>query len=592
MIVALGTAFKKHWPALVLAFLFGLMLILPAVAAHLRFNVAFDSPANIRAADEFLYLARIREVLDGHPTIGNAYLWEYKAKPPSPLFLGEWLLAQPVFAFQKLSGQAQPQVVAADVLYDFFLPAIAFLLTYACLMAVTSQRGVALFGAAFLFFGLFPGDFARAWSPQLVFPFWLSQFLLTFLVIRDAPPSPQVRYLPWLAAANFGLLFYLYPYYWTFYLAFFAIAAFLFFLRGERPAAKLFGIIAAGGLVLAIPYIVMTVRAAALPEYVETLRRIGMIDSHFPSGLAIVVPAVLLLAVCALAIRLRIISWNRPTIFFVSGVLAAAASVNQHVITGKNLEFSSHYSMLAAFWFVFFAAYLLGSLGEWVSRRPGMRAPAMILGRWPAVSAAAAVFAVIVFGFRAGPAWFRGSPPEALAMERYGPVLDWVNRNTAPDDVIYAPPELSELIPIYTGANVYFASPARVFFVPDAEVLDRFILSRYYDTFEREFVAENFRSVFGNAAVNAALHAGRENAVRRLLGLELMPVDAVPDAAVERIENRYRELRQGDFERELKRYRVDYLVWDRSVLPDAPFDRLPFLAKRHEEGTFTIYQVY
>lgn len=564
----------RHWGAFLLAVFVGLLLVAQPLTAKFRYGIAFNHPANIRANDEGLYLARIQEVIDGYPTIGNAYLWEHKSKPPSPVFLGEWLLAQPL----KIFGIG---TVAGDVLYDFFLPAFAVLLTYTNFFLVTGRRWVSILGTAFLFFGLYPGEFARAWSPQFVFLFWLSQFLFIFSLIRGGDDVRQRTFLLFAAAANFGFLFYLYPYYWTFYLLFFVILVFLYALSGWRDSAGRILALALGGLAIAIPYFVMTVKAMQLPEYEETLRRISMIDTHVPSGIAIIVPGITLLGIAFFFFRAHYVRWDRPAVFFVSGVIAALGSVNQHLVTGKNFEFSSHYDMLSFFFFAFFAAYLFTRIlrheGRW-----------WVIFRVVLVGATLATIIPNLFDSRRQ---FAMPPAIKIAAGRYTPILDWIDREVAQDEVIYADAAISGLVPVYTNANVFFAPAARLFFLSTDELIDRFLLAHYYENIDEDFIRLHERQIYGVQFINAAAHRSQENRARSLLGLPAKPDVSLPDEAVERVFRRRDEIRERGFDRELKKYRVDYVIWDTETLPGAAFDALGFLKKIQAVDSFTIYRV-
>lgn len=565
----------RHWPTVILAFLVGLLLILPALAGKWRWGVDFDHPANIRIDDEFLYLARIREVVDGHPLIGNAYLWEHKTKPPSPLFLGEWLLAQPV----KLFGG---KVVAGSIAYDFILPPISVLLTYFFLHLVLRRWWLAFLATVFLFFGLFPGDFARALSPQLNFIFWLAQAILFFLLFgKEESFSRPKKLLAAAAALNFGLLFYLYPYYWTFYLAFLAVFALWLFYQGRGAEIKVMAAIVAGGLLLALPYSWLMWRAASLSEYTATLLRISMIYSHFPSGIKIVVPALILLGLGVWLMRKGVVATSRPAAFLASGIIAAVISVNQHVVTGRNFEFSSHYDMLSFFWFVFFGAFLILETLEssWAWRR-------LVAGGAVALSLVPVAVNLSELASLVKP-W-----PGIANSARFLPAIDWVRTNVAKDEVVYASADLAEYIPIYTSANVYFARPMRIFFMPDEEVMARFIISNYFAEFDREFVVENFRVIYGNQFINAALHNAQENKVRAALGLKAKIRDPYPAEDIRRVLERHGELRAAGFESQLKKYRADYIIWEEGDKARLEFDKLPFLEKIDGVGEFIIYKVH
>ena len=120
-----------------------------------------------------------------------------------------------------------------------------------------------------------------------------------------------------LAAFNFGLLFYFYTYYWTFYIVLFSLLTVFLFLSRFKQQAKSIAVVLGGGLVVAVPYFWLMLRALLLPEYDETLRRIGMINTHFPSGLYIVAAAIPISAI-GIFLLLRILPWNIASIFFAS----------------------------------------------------------------------------------------------------------------------------------------------------------------------------------------------------------------------------------------------------------------------------------
>ncbi len=566
------TTIIRHASAIILALFFGAVFVYPQMIAKFYYGIPFDSPSNNRIDDETFYFGRIRDVIDGYPTIGNAYLWEHKSKPPSPVFLGEYLVAQPI----RLLGMG---VVAGGVLYDALLPPILAILTYICLFRITHLRWLSILGSVYLLFGVSLSDFARIVSPQFNFLLWLTQSLLLFsLLSRDHTKRDRMVLIA-LSALNFGVLFYLYTYYWTFFLAFLGIAFFLFLLSRERERALSIVIVILGGLILAIPYFRIAVRAFRLPEYGETLRRIGMIDSHFPSGIAIVVPGVLLFVLIVVLIRGGVITWNPTAIFFSSGVLAAIASVNQHVITGKNLEFSSHYFLLSMFWFVFTGAWLLR---ETLPKLAGLRPYFILL---------LATFVVVVAlrGHTEFPAW-RETPLKRIDQNQYIPILSWLKDHIERDEVVYAPTDFSALIPIYTSANVFYSNLVRLSFISDSEIIDRFILENYFRTIDRSLVLENLTYIFGVGYIDEALHTAQENRVRMFVGLTPREIVKVPPDLVERVLERSQELHQSSFEVELKKFRVDYIVWDVIAEPVAPFDRMSSLAYVGTVGDYRIYQ--
>ncbi len=346
------------------------------------------------------------------------------------------------------------------------------------------------------------------------------------------------------------MLFYIYPYYWTFYLIFLGILIAAYFWKNRELAFKI-AAIAAGGLVLAIPYFYFNYLVSQLPYYIETLTRLGMIYSRFPSGIRIIFYTIFGLALFWLALWKKMIRTDDRTLFFISGILASAVAVNQHILTGRNLEFSSHYDMGAMFFLIFAAAYLLGKIKNW--------------RLFAAIFFIAAVF--IANGLYNYSKNVFVINENAIYQQNYAPVFDWLNKNTPKDSVVYANADLSRLIPVYAANNVFYVREANLFFISDEEVLDRFIINNFFEKFNRDFIVENVRSIYGVRYIDAYGHAVQGNKLRRFLGIKTEPEIYLPEEAIQKAEKRAQELQKRNFTEEIKNYRVDYLIWDKNKNP-------------------------
>ena len=156
---------KYHWGAVILAVIFGALMILPFIYFQIKLGSDFRGIFPEIVNDSNFYYARIKDVIDGHPFLGNAYLLEHKDELLQSVFLAEYLLAQPL----KLFGIG---INTARLIYNFLLPAIAFILAYSAFYLILKKRSWALMFSSFLFFGLFLLSFIRPISPQFNFIFW------------------------------------------------------------------------------------------------------------------------------------------------------------------------------------------------------------------------------------------------------------------------------------------------------------------------------------------------------------------------------------------------------------------------------------
>lgn len=546
---------KENYLIAVLAVFLGILMVLPYFYFQVKLGPDFNGIFPTIIDDESLYLARIKDIVDDHPFLSNAYLFEHKDGLPQQVFLAEWLLAQPV----KLFGI---DINTAHLIYNFFLPVIAFLLAYFALFLMSKSRLWSIIFSTFLFFGLFWSDFIRPVSPQFNFIFWLTQFIFLWLLIQRSDLKDASRSdLCFLALniLNFGLLFYIYPYYWTYYLIFFGLLAVAYFFTDRKLVSKIL-ITAGGGFVLAIPYFYFNYLSMQLPYYTETLTRLGLIFSYFPSGLRIVSWSAAGLLVFGLFLWKKIIQLDVKTIFFVSGILASVAAVNQHLITGRNLEFSSHYNMAAMFFVVFAAAYLIGNYLEKFPNTTIQRCIVIFGG----LAAAVAMF----YGLLDYSKKVFTVNENHVYRQNYAAVFDWLNKNTEKDSVVYANSDISRLIPVYTTNNVFYVREANLFFMSDDEVLDRFILNNFSEKFSRGFITENVRSIYGVRYIDVYGHAVQANKLRRLLGLKIEPEIYLPEEVINKVEIRARDLQSQDFRSLIKKYKIDYLVWDKNKNPD------------------------
>lgn len=582
---------KKHWSALALALILGVLMVLPFFYFKAKLGSDFRGIWPVAIDDESFYLARIRDVIDGHPFLSNAYLVEHKDGLPQQLFLAEYLLAQPLKFFKI-------DINTGHLIYNFLFPAVAFLLTYVALFMISRSCLLAAALSSFLFFGLYLTSFIRPISPQFNFIFWLTQFILLWLLI-NSQNNPNQRIYPnstdkirnvrmfirrfgllGANALNFGLLFYIYPHYWVFYFIFFGLLAAFYFWKEKMIFYNIL-FITGGGLILAIPYFYLNYLASRLPYYIETLTRLQMIYTRFPSGIRIVLWSTLGLAVFGWFLRRKIISFDAKTIFFISAVLSSVIAVNQHLITGRNFEFSNHYDMGAMFFAVFAFAYLWSQIKDKLKTKY-MRA---------------VLFAVVLLTVFSGLYGYLASIPSIIENENlfyrqnYAPIFDWLNKNTAKDSVVYTNRDLSRLIPVYTANNVFYVREANLFFISDEEVLDRFILNNFFEKFDGDFITRNVRAIYGVRYIDDYGHTVQSNKLRRMLGLKIKPEIYLPDEATAKVIARAGVLQKGVFEKEIKKYRLDYLVWDRAENPDWRIDERKF-KKVFVSGGIYVFQPF
>ena len=555
---------RRHWPAILLALAVGALTALPPLIAQQRMGDAYQGIRPLVIDDQIYYQARAHETQDGHPMLGNPYLREDKNQPAVQFWMPDMVLSY-----------FNPAVL--DVVFPFLI----IILSYAILFKLTRDKLLSLAGAALLDPGFVYSPFLRTPNPQLFVLLLLALLLLVYALERRSVVLTTFSILLG------GALFYIYPFYWTYWVVMvglaFAYALVNWWSTGERALAARLGIILGGALALGIPYFVQTYEASKLPYYAESLARFGTLHTHFPSG-----PSLTLLSLAAGAA----VAWcwyknmipRAPAAVLAAGAaLAGAIVVNQQVVTGLNYFFTVHYATFIVFFSVFTLALCVPPL-------LGRHAPTRYhtAFRW-----LFAVVVVLVILARAGPQVLHVATPQPgdTAAQRYAPVLQWLDANTHTDDVVYADPTLSTYIPAYTRDNVYFAPYAFLSYMSDREVEARFVGAHYLDPmFTRADIIAVQQDVFGLYYIARYQHAQQVNKIRTLLHLAPETVEQYPDALIAQMLASSTVLRAGTFTNALGGYRVDYVAWDSAAEPQWRVAKLAGFSKVFEANGVVIYK--
>jgi len=535
---------KTHWIALTVALFLGVATVLPQMIAVSRLGADFSGVYPTNNDDELYYLARAQEVRDGHPTLGNPYLFEYKEQPPMAFWLPDTLLSS-------FGGSIGVTPHKMFLISDLVFPAILALLSYAILFLLTRSIPLALTGMILIHLGTYFREFNRPISPQFTLIFF-EAFLLSLLrwnISRTWKPLL-------LATVCFGVVFNSYTYYWTYIVVFLGLLGTGYVLIRDFQGMRGTLAILLGGGVFGIPYILQLLESRALPEYGESLARLGMIATHVPSGVLIVALSAIFVVALFFMLWKRYVVFDRTLLLITAGVLATTVVVNQHLVTGMNLEFSSHYRQIAILMFVFGLAYLFARLLERFTARTYRIVALMLLGvvvGWSFVSASQIIVTQSVMR------------SDEIAWQRYGGVFTWLNEHTRMDDVVYANDTLSTLIPAYTHNNVLYAREANLHLMPDADVHARYVASRYFSPLNRDMVIAEEHAVFGTYRINYSAHLASENILRKVVGIVPRGFSRYDEDAITDVLALHADATKTPFAEVIAPHRVDYVIWD-SVL--------------------------
>jgi hypothetical protein len=557
---------RQSWQAFVAAGVFAILLAGPFV--YFALNAAPSSPGIYPELtnDQDFYLSRIQDVRDGYPMGGNTYLAEYKDAEPVQLLVGEWVAAAILDTFDLETADGL-------ILFQFIFPPFIFLLTYAIARSLKAPKPWALIAAVFLSCGSMFFLFARLVSPQFNFIFWLIAVWGLFKLAE----TPSWRFALF-QAFSVGILFYLYPYYWTHIGGAYAI---LFFaaLIVNRPLALGTAVSGIGALIVGSGYAILLFNARALPYYMETLERLGGVYTRFPSGALLALSSLVLVA-AVVFIAWKIKRIPPPVLVGLSLVLGGIVAMNQHLITGFSLEFASHYKMQIQFSNVFLALAAMSAFGFWAAAsraRYIMAAGAIVL--------LLSILSVsLPFAEAAKAAQSNGE------LASYAPVIVWLKENGEPEAVVYAHENLAKIIPAYTAQNVFYARNANLFFMPESEATERAIIQNFRGSFDDAFIMDAERELFGQRYMNRYQHALQWQKVFGWFGISIEVPERIPEAVKASLRARLAELTSQAFEKAIDPYRIDYFVVDKAAPDRLTENDLSFARLVFETEQYAVYQ--
>lgn len=562
---------RTHSAALILAAIVASLTAFPQLIAEERMGSAYQGVHPVVIDDQLFYLVRAHETFDGHPTLGNPYLAEHKDTPGMQFWIPDMILA---YLASFVGG-----LHAGTIFFDFLFPFLIVSLSYAIIFVLSRDRLFAIAFAALLDPGIVFLPFLRTPNQQL-----FTVLLATSLCLILALKHTNTRWA--IAATLLGAsLFYIYPFYWTYWVVIMLIAcgASYVFIR-ETKAHQMLAAVFCGASLLAIPYFMQMYQASKISYYAESLQRIGVIATHFPSGVIILMYASIALILMAWCWWKKILPLNSLFIFMASTAVAGIVVVNQHVITGSNFYFAGHYTIFVQFMSMFGIAWCFSALS--VRYIPEKYVHVI---RW--------IFAMLLILFALSrviaPVLSLATPqPPDVAAERYGPVLTWLDTHTKTDDVVYANQTLSPYIPAYTRDNVFYSTWADVAYLPQSEVDARFIGTRYFDpTFTRDMILNFEIDVLGAPYLGEYQHTVMINKLRKFFGLAPLPTERYPEEIIQKLLTEAKRVREGTFKDALQGYRVDYLVWDTRADPLWKIPKTSGLIKLYEANDIAVYSV-
>lgn len=578
----MGKLVRAHWPAFLMAALVGAIIIAPPII--FRLDPAYRGIDLFGADGEASYIAQVHAIYNGDFSFGNVFLYEGKNQP----YVKQPLPAIITAGLGKLLGLDVPD---ANLIAKFVFPAIIFLLVYAIGLVLTKRKGIALIGASFVLLspattalldpatwgpllqkGVFAGNdpqfllYSRPISPQVSNLIFFT-YLLALWVLWDRPSSPAKKYwLGVLSSILLGLSFYTYLFSYSLLFAMNGFLWLCFLIRRDFDKLKELTLITIGGLVIGTPYLLNILQVFNSPYYPGLSVRVGQLLTH-RLVLSRVWFGVMFLF---LVFYRKLDSFGIFTLTFLGAIFAVS---NQQFLTGRTIPIPQHYHWhYMAPLTGLIASHIAFSWLEKKSRRAYLTALKAFL---------LIIFLAVAVLFQR---WsYLDQRGAFVALERYGPAINWLKDNAAKDDVVFSNESFSNLVVIYTPANVYYNGYAGDYLVPSERLRRAYYTYMYLggilsEDAEKYFLDSDNRANFSNRIFG--------NYYRAKSGC----YECYPDELNQRFIAEYQSFTQVPFLENLNKYRLTYAAWDKETDSlwrlDRYFDKPVF-----EDGKITIYRV-
>lgn len=549
-----------------------------------------------RSSDEEHYLSSIHAVYT-HNKISNPYIYEDKDKT-NPLYFS---IIEYVLGFFGKIFNIPISVYA--IAMKFFIPALLFLVIYLFLKSLLNNDELgAIFSSLLIMFG---NELARFTSTSIQDTIlWHSPFIEFLVYSRPVNPSvssifffldlyfilclfkkPKDKISLCMASFFSGVLSYVYLYFWMFVTVLNLVVLIYSLYFKKRDLFKFFLLNFLGSIIIAFPFLykifelinahsqsVLTdaIYKAYIPTHRLILEKIVML----PLFIYVLIFLTKYLAPKCIPKYSEIFSSFLKKHFFIYILLIVSLIVsNQQVITGMEIQqHHFHFFTNIPVFLIAISVIFLEFLNLYAIKfKKIFLILFIIFVTFHAVGVQASSYKI----------W----KPSFSHYQDYRSVFDWLNNNSEADSVIYANSIISEMIPIYTKNYPYSAVHAAVYSVSVVRLMHNYFIN----TFLKGIEQHDANSYFSNEIIRNDL--GQMVFEGQYWKDTCGSYGCFSDAVITRVVNAYKDFLKQSFQTQLKKYKINYLLWDVTNDPEWQADRFLFLKKVYEYNHIILYEV-
>lgn len=565
---------KAHNLALLFAIIIGIIYLAPYIIFMVSLGDKYQGIPIMASANEEFYMARVQEIIDGHPMLGAFAFYEDKNAPSLTPPAAEMVYAIPSILF----GISLVKIL---IISKFVLPFILFLLVYFLINKLTinshllSNKLNAIAGAILVTLGYDLVDYRNLWlyltdkatlgldgsfllwarpvNPVIGAVFLFSFLLCVWSIIQK---SKYRKSLIFISAVFLSLMITSYFFSWGVAVSVLAVLILMYILKKEYQVVKNFLLILAWTLILTLPYWYRFFKASQDPWYKDAALRSGLFYTHYPLLNKVLIASLLFYFIVFIfhflskqkTNKFKFTDIGNWHLFGLSLLLGGIWALNQQIVTGMTVWPYHFVQYTIPFSMVVVLALFYNIIKEW---KPFLWAFFIVI----------IVSASLIFGSTLQVNTYKSNFDYYAGLQVYKPVFDWLNNQEKDSVVLVSGGSISErfylngFIAAFTHCNIYASPWAYNLMRPDrlyySYLIELRLIGVSPDDIE-EYLNNNSTEyrpyLFSN--------------MKGLFDRKDFP-DFSDDLLVERVKKLpqdYQRFYAGSFIEQLKKYRLDYIV--------------------------------
>lgn len=557
--------FAEHYFVLILAFFLTALILMPVILYPF---LAGESYQGINIAhfgtDAHFYLTRMKDAMDGHSS-GNLVLREGKDRQDNFFMYNEQILAVPI---RMLGLQNRVDAVTAYHLYNFIGVFFLILLIYSLVFRISREKLLAAVVAIFVVGGyhivynkrLFYSDFNM--YGRAMFPYISS--LAFFAYLNFLVAALQIRHWARMICAGlfFGFLFYVYFFAWTFVLALNGALFLLYLLKRDWERLSTIAIVSGIGFFMGLYNLFRMAMFFSSDA--------GAQASYFHWSLHSRTPIFSKIGAAALALWALFFYTRRqdPNGLLILGfIIAGWVALNQQIVTGQALQIGHYY-----WYFIVPISIIVGFYMVWrLFEKEFMRK-------------AACVAILLVVFFHSGVGQYR-SLLETVDVKQYEqlyrPIIHALVADPDPKVILVADDPRAYLFTIYTSHDLFWHHAATQTDTPLSRFKDALYVYMYLNAESRSDFS-GYINAFMTGGENGSFYKniymnieGFESGLDyyeydRALAFNDPALDEKRQKLIGELSREYNFIadRENGIVNVLKKYDVQYIVWDTNHYPE------------------------